>query len=391
MRSPISIIVLALMILVAPPIARATASNVSVTVTGPEQLVYSYQRDRCDKIDIPDYPLRAVRLKNGGIIAFAGNERNFPFIGPSLLALKHSCSSVLDSARDPNPANYDYMTWIAAPWTQDGRTIHALIHVEFHAEMIAGDCHSNKKAQQEKSFECWYSASTYAVSNDSGQHFHIPKPVHLVAAPPFTQDFDQVRPRGFFGPSNIVETDDAFYTLIFTPGEKSQRRGVCLFRLLKSGQPWNWKAYDGKEFTISAVNPYLYRGASPKPCQPVGPFSSFVMSIVKHLASGLFIATFTMVGNSKLGIKGGVGYAVSKDLINWSKKRMLIELPGKPPQNCDGPGYEYPSILDAGSQARNFDSVGNNAWLFLTKLHIFKCGNGLNRDLVRLPIRINAE
>jgi hypothetical protein len=360
----------------------AAAPEISIQIQGNEHVIYSYQRDRCDRGDIPDSPLRAIRVRDGAIVAYAGNDRNRSFIGNSLLELRHSCDVAIDSARNPDPAKFDYLTWIDAPWTLDGTTVNALFHEEFHGNEVPGACQFNTVSQ------CWYNAVTYGVSRDAGRHFTIPNPVYIVAAARFKHDAEQGRPRGFFNPSNIVETNDAFYTLIFTQGGEGQERGACLFRLLKFDKPWAWRAFDGHDFSASAENPYAGEPSPAKPCRPVGSFSNFISSLVRHAPSGWYIALTREIGNASRGTQDRIEYTTSKDLINWSEGSTLIEILGKPPQNCGPTGYVYPAILDPQSPRNNFDDVGDTAFLFLTKLHLANCQINYNRDLVRFPIRI---
>ena len=49
--------------------------------------------------------------------------------------------------------------------------------------------------------------------------------------------------------------------------------------------------------------------------------------------------------------------------------------------------YAYPSLLDAASGSRNFETVGTRFWLYLSEMwQDGDCKVGPERDLVRLPV-----
>jgi hypothetical protein len=110
--------------------------------------------------------------------------------------------------------------------------------------------------------------------------------------PAFRQDVGQGRHRGFFNPSNIVERDGAWYTLIATTGGEGQKRGVCLFRSTNIEDPTSWRAFDGADFTLRAVDPYREDVAQAKPCQPLKVLPTTVGSVTRHEASGQWLAIF---------------------------------------------------------------------------------------------------
>ena len=50
-----------------------------------------------------------------------------------------------------------------APYTLDGQTIHALVHMEYH-----GQDHGRVQCPSGRNGACWYDAVTLAVSRDGG-------------------------------------------------------------------------------------------------------------------------------------------------------------------------------------------------------------------------------
>ena len=49
----------------------------------------------------------------------------------------------------------------------------------------------------------------------------------------------------------------------------------------------------------------------------------------------------------------------------------------------------YPSLIDPASTSRNFETVGRKAYLYYTLFHYSNYQQGLDRDLVRIPVEIS--
>ena len=65
------------------------------------------------------------------------------------------------------------------------------------------------------------------------------------------------RPVDDFGPSNIIRRDGYWYVFIFAESYGAQRRGACLLRSDNIEDPTSWRAWDGQDFTIAFVDPYV--------------------------------------------------------------------------------------------------------------------------------------
>ena len=50
--------------------------------------------------------------------------------------------------------------------------------------------------------------------------------------------------------------------------------------------------------------------------------------------------------------------------------------------------YGYPALLDLNATSRNFDTIGRDATLLLTRFNISGCRNSFDRDLVTRRISI---
>lgn len=358
----------------------AEAAEPRIETRGAIEVVYDWDRQRCDEWDIPDAPLRAFRDASGAVVAFASDEASRPFLGPDLDRLAHSCRKAFAGRLDPDPAARSFLGYVAATWTDDGRRVAALVHNEYHAERVAGRCAFGQAMQ------CWYNVIVGAVSTDGGRSFAAPRPPPLIAGAPFRQEAGQGRHRGFFNPTNIVRHGDQHYFLAHTTGGQGQAPGSCLFRARDPFDFASWRGYGGGGFVSRAIDPYREDPARYVPCAPVHPGA--VNSIAYHPAAGRFVALW-MVESAPDAPQGGVRYAWSADLIHWSGARTLAKLPAFFRSDCkDVERFGYPAVLDPASGSRNFDRIGAEPYLYLVRMRVARCHNGPHRDLVRLRLRI---
>lgn len=376
-------------LLLAPLAAQAQAPSYRLEVApgAKEETVVSWARERCEEWDLPDAPLRAFRDDKGEVVAFASHYRSRPLIGADLSSIRKSCAVSFEAKNSADPSQFSDKSWIAATWTDDGRHVQALIHAEYHADKHPGAC------RFKEAMSCWYNVVTAAQSNDGGRSFKTDEPRPLVAAPPYRQDVDQGRHRGFFNPSNIVQKDGAWYALIATTGGEGQKNGVCLFRSTDIKDPTTWRAFDGQDFTIPAVDPYRDDLSRARPCQPLKQLPTTVGSVTRHEASGKWLALFHLGPDPRQNVVGGrVAYSWSDDLIHWSPLQTLLTQPTMWSKDCsDRLRYAYGAIADPQSRSRNFQTTGDTAYLFMTRMHVTGCKVGPDRDLVRLKLRFVKE
>lgn len=160
-------------------------------------------------------------------------------------------------------------------------------------------------------------------------------------------------------------------------------------RLLRA-DPQSWRGWDGKSFSVRFVRDDQAKDAPEAHlCAPVAPdaLQGTVRSIVRHRASGLFIATLAMTRDGRTGI----WTTTSPDLVSWSKPELLWAVPLLFRYGCgDMAAFDYPALLDPGSQGRNFDDVGKTAYVYMTRLNLDKCKITWNRDLVRMRVEIDG-
>ncbi len=375
--------------LAAAPARAAEPPLAAVTVVGAPETVFSAKRDGCDGVDTPDAPARAYRDAAGRVAMFGLHFDNRALRGESLDRLAIDCRIVLGSSGNGDPKAYDDKSWITATWTEDGRTVHALVHHEFQANHHPGRCRFPVYMQ------CWFNTILSVTSRDGGATFERPRVPQVVASAPFGQEVDQGRHRGFLNPSNIVSDGRWRYVFIATTGWNGQPYGACLLRTDDPGDPASWRAFDGRDFTIRYGDPYREKGLAPAACKPIAPFPAPVGAVVRHRGTGAWVAVFQAWANGREFPEPGFYVTASRDLLTWDKPRLLLAGKTLYDDACTaGPRLiAYPSLLDRAARTRNFEDVGDEAELYHAVMPVKGCEVTADRDLVRqrVAIRIWAK
>jgi hypothetical protein len=113
-----------------------------------EHTVFDYSEDRCtsDPFHIPDAPVRAFRDDRDRVQLILASRHSKRMLGATLdtVAVERSCATILPSHENEDHTTYDNLEWIAATYTHDGRTIHALLHNEYHGWEHARECESER-------------------------------------------------------------------------------------------------------------------------------------------------------------------------------------------------------------------------------------------------------
>jgi hypothetical protein len=359
-----------------------------IAVTGAQQTVFDWTSDACEPRDIPDSPARAFRDAAGNVELIASHYVTRRMIGPSLDAVDHQCEVVMGSAEDPRPEQFNDREWLTAPYTADGRRVFALLHEEYQGHRHAGRCASGNY------FKCWYNAITFAVSTDGGRSFRngrIP-PEHLVASVPYRYTPD-VGPYGLFQPSNIVRRPDGYYyVLIRAAAYRGEKSGVCLLRTARLEDPSSWRAWDGTGYRTRFSNPYARMGSDARTCERVA--HPQIADMTQSLTYNTFLKRFVLVGSTgkfdprRNETVWGIYFATSENLTGWSERQLVMETELPHVHRCGDPSLRvHPSVLDPRSQSRNFETVGEHAYLYFTRVtYDSACRQNLARDLLRVPI-----
>lgn len=363
-----------------------------LAVAGEPEVVFDWSRDACEPEDIPDAPARAFRDAAGRVTMVASHYRARGFIGPSLDEAAHDCRVIFASDEDPDPARFDDREWLYSPYTLDGRTVYSLVHVEYQGHRHRGRCPSGAYR------DCWLNAITLAVSEDGGASFrHATPPGHLVAALPYRYQAG-AGSVGLFSPSNIVfnPRDGFFYALIRAERYRGQARGTSVMRTPDLSDPGAWRAWNGWRFETRFVDPYADSVARPEEHLPAPVSRERIKEMVSSLTFNQALDRFLLIGLASRVDPGtgepvhGVYYALSDDLVRWTPRRLLLKaevresfVPG------DANPIGYPSALDPRSPSRSFETTGRRFYLYLTRFNYdAPGGDGLDRDLVRLPIEV---
>lgn len=356
----------------------------TIAVIGPEEIVYDWSYDACDPEDIPDLPARAFRDADGQVHLIAAHIRSRASVGPDLNHLTHQCDILMNSDHDGDPSHFNDNEWIAAPYTEDGETVYAIVHNEYH-----GWEHNNCNSET-VDFSCWYNNLTLAVSHDSGKTFEdaAPPPEHFVAGLPYPYEAG-AGPYGTLEPSNILKAkDDFYYQVTRVDDYNSDDQWLCLNRTDDLADPTSWRAWDGQGFNMQYVSPYEQPDADPTQhlCKPLSPEETGLMS--QSLTYNTTLDRYVLLGISADSINGrevwGIYYSFSEDLIHWTHRQLLWERElSWTYQPGDEQPIGYPTLIDPDSPSMSFDTIDDQVYLYYTK---FNQGSPLDRDLVRVPV-----
>jgi hypothetical protein len=363
-----------------PTASYAALNHPSISVTGIAEVVFDYQSQRCDNVDIPDSPLRAYRSVNGSVVAFSTHYLNRRFVGDSLAKLSRVCDVVYQGQHLADPSKFNDRTWIASTWTEDGKEVWALGHNEYQAENFQGKCAFTSYT------ECCYNTIVLLTSRNGGKGFARADAVRPmpIAAPPFKNDFDQGHSRGYYDPSNIIFFNGYYYVLIAQRGMGENRYvGRCLFRTTDPSRIDAWQFMTGGKYISSARSAYLDEQQHTL-CDPVEGLSGTVGSIAKIRNTNLFAAFAIEADSSADG--GALDVFYSGDLVHWEGKQTVMRLSAFWSRACgNGWRYNYASVLDDSDNGRNFEEIGDRPWLFIVRA---ACNITMNRDLVRIPLHV---
>jgi hypothetical protein len=358
-----------------------------MAVVGPVEVVFDWTTDRCAPEDIPDSPARAYRDDQGRVQLIASHYVSRRWVGADLNTAVHECAIVATSDRNPDSAQFNDVEWILSPYTEDGRTIYALVSNEYQGHTHPGQCPSGEY------LPCWQNSITLAVSTDAGASFAdaAPPPQHMVAAMPYPYQ-PGAGPFGVFESSNILKDAEGYYYAFVRVDEfRSEQQRVCLIRTVNLANPRSWRAWDGAGFSVIFTDPYvepLDLAIVPQ-CAAISPDALGVIN--SSVTFNTFLNRFVMVGTTAKYIRGrevwGVYYSFSDDLIHWDERILLLEteLPWTYEAGDPNP-ILYPSILDPQSPSRNFETTGKRAYLYFTQINVERGEMTFDRDLVRVLV-----
>jgi hypothetical protein len=364
----------------------AEVPTLSVDVTGQPETIYDWNRDRCSAKETVDAPPRAFRDSRGSVHLFASHDTLRQFLGSSLDSVRYDCRILRKSDLENPPERYADHQWLAAPFTLDGKVIYGLVHNEFNGHTRPDLCPSRNYGR------CWANSITLITSKDGGETYEErTPPAHLVAALPYEYVGDIGFPIGYFQPSNIVALDGYYYVLIRATQYRDQANGICLMRTRDLGDPSSWRAWNGFDFSVRFVNPYLEKVQDAKEhvCTPLKAEFGNMGGLAREPVSGAFVAVTTGAINAgQANAVYGIVAAATYDFIHWSKPVLLWADPTGPNRLGDPRASDRdPSLLDPASDSWNFDTIASRPYVYFVRMNV---DNGpYDRRLLRTPIRIS--
>ena len=217
-------------------------------------------------------------------------------------------------------------------------------------------------------------------------------PRHLIATLPYRYE-DGAGPYGIFSPSNIIRGDDgAYYAFVKVEDYRSPAQWVCLMRTRDLSDPRSWRFWDGSGFNGRFVDPYMdtFDNRDDHICEPVDR-DNIGASLVESVTFNTHLNAYVLVGISADTLDGrevwGFYYSFSTDLVNWTHRKLLLEVPLPWLVNPEDTHFLYPTLLDPQSEARNFETTGRMAYLYFTRNNAGLDTMDLDRDLIRVPVR----
>lgn len=365
---------LSLWIFTAMP-AGATPPAQIIVELGPEETVFDWTVHKCEQEDIPDLAARAFVDADGKVQLLAGHYTSYRSIGDNLDDVQRDCAQkVLLSHKNATPRLYDDFEWLVAPYTEDGITIHALVHNEYH-----GWDHANCNSAPAANFNCWWNAITMVRSTDRGVSYPhatpLLPPAHVVASSPVDYDPDNTTgPFGYFAGSNIIRAADGYYyAFLHVEAKGAQDWGVCLMRAQTVGVPSSWRGYDGAAFTVA-----LDKGVCPTVSRPQ------IAKTSGHVSFNDYLGEYILVGAA--GEPTNFHFSTSPTLTSWQQRAVLMQTDLWWTPNATT-RRAYPTLLQPGDATRNFERTGRSPWLYYTYHDDTRAP--LDRDLLRRRVRFS--
>lgn len=364
-------------------------------VISSKETVFDWSADACAPKNSMDGAAHFFRDALNNIQMIVPSDEQWRFTGADFDNLVPDCDNgaVHTSDEDSLEAKFNYKEWIMAPYTEDGITIHTLVHNEFHGYDF------NDKCGHADVLKCWYNGITSTSSSDTGKSYtHATAPNHLVAATPYVYDKDHGYRQGAFSPSNIIkhQTDGYFYAFFHTESKDLQTDGLVIMRTNDLSDASSWRMYDGAGFNTVSVNPYTDTyNVEDHLFHNINGTKS-----VGRVVWSTYFERYLMVFDSKMeidahgGMTEGVYYALSEDLINWSAKKLLYRynfIVGSEVNDATLDYAAYPSIIDHEDTTRNFEEIGREAYLYYTKWTDKNNSGSPDRDLIRVKVRFHKN
>jgi hypothetical protein len=378
--------------------ATPTTPTITGALEGSRVAVFQTPHDSCFASDISDAMARAFRDSTGTIHFVSASSDLFQSLGPTLESLQHSCQPAYLSANDTNPADFNDQVWLDSFYTFDGNKIAALSHTEYHGWAIQGEC--NVQGNNQYTY-CEYDSDTYHQSNDGGYHFEsFQAPSNFLAGVPYKYEVGR-GPLGYSVDTNIVGYGGWFYAIATDwtwPLNCSGTTGPHRCRVPAGGapirtrdvfDPSSWRGWNGKDFSLTFVDPYLRPVNRPEEhvYTPV-PYMGFVNAINVYPSANIVVATLWDYWDGALG-PPGLYLTTSTDLLHWTKPTLVVTVKELSAHDPKGSWlYAYFSLIDPDAPDLNFSILGDHPYLYYVRLDN---NNASHRVLFRQRIKLTLN
>lgn len=365
-----------------------------VTELGPEEVVFQWAADSCEWDNTPDAPPRVYRDADDVIHLTIGHYSTYRLSGSDFTSLSLDCSGPIHTSDgvDSDPSLHNDQEWLSSLYTEDGVTVHGIVHNEYHGN-VSADCDIA---------DCLYTSLTYAVSSDSGRTFSHPNaPDHVVVAVDTATAGNRL---GVIEPTNIIKHEGYYYFIAEASGYAGAlERYPYLFRSHDLSDPDAWRGWDGTDFTVVLGNPYL-ENPDYSTMVPLGkntPWEGNIAYMHGSLTYNTFFNKFMLIGTTAKGDDWGIYYSLSDDLIHWSQRILVKEFPGESVGQGDPDAsiwvdhIYYATLIDHDDTSRNFEYSDDTAYLYYVRFHNLGAVGESNypyaRELVRVPIQFSKR
>jgi hypothetical protein len=153
-------------------------------------------------------------------------------------------------------------------------------------------------------------------------------------------------------------------------------------------EPSSWRGWNGKDFSVSFVDPYPGPVEHPQShvYTPV-PYMDVVTAINIFQSSNLVVATLWNPWTTEYGRKG-LYLSTSTDLVNWTKPTLVATLDQFLAQEPKGNwSYSYFSLIDSAAPDMNFSMIGDHPYLYYERIDNTRSAQVLFRQGIELTLK----
>jgi hypothetical protein len=345
-----------------------------------ERVIFEFRTQACGPHDFPDTPARVITRSDGSLLIYGAHHDNRLIEMDPSGQVSRDCRIIYRGNRNPDPARYDDLIWIAALWARDDRTIHALGHNEFHGHARPGACNRRQY------WPCWQNSVVPLISRDGGRTFA--RNGHVSAPPTDRYRPEQDGPTGVFNPSNIIRINGRFifFARVIYPPRDAR---VCRFETDDIDNPSGWRALGESGATLPLPDPNLQSELPGERCRHFPVFGFNVSSLLFDPQTNEVLAFFERRLPAVPGF-AALHVTRSKDMEAWTTPREVVRYSSAWLQKCAAPlQYAYPSIAARNRSDRNSYVIEQDLLIFLTRFNRQKCDDREGRDLVVIGLNRN--